>query len=172
MGMSEANTSLTVANTEFSFTLEVGRGPRIFVEPSARYPTRGTPEAAALDLYANLPNGPISISPQQTVPVPTGIYTELPPGYFAFVCSRSGLASKGVFVVNAPGVVDSDYRGEWKVLLTSIGNGGKPFIIEHHDRIAQVIFQQVLTMDFLQANTREELSSTARGEGGFGSTGR
>lgn len=102
--------------------------------------------------------------------VPTGLSIEIPPGYEAQVRSRSGLAAKqGIAVLNSPGTIDSDYRGEIKVIL--INTSDHSFRIQHGDRIAQLVFAPVARVTFVEAATGEELSDTARGDGGFGSTG-
>ncbi|MGI6393854.1 MAG: dUTP diphosphatase [bacterium] len=100
--------------------------------------------------------------------VPTGLFPEIPEGYEIQVRSRSGLAAKqGVFVLNSPGTVDSDYRGEIKVILANIGS--TPFIISAGDRIAQFVVSPVTKATAVSVET---ISSTERGEGGFGSTGK
>lgn len=99
--------------------------------------------------------------------VGTGIRLEIPEGYGAYVCPRSGLAAKrGITVLNSPGIIDNDYRGEIKVILYNAGE--EDFIIEKGDRIAQLVFFPIFQAVFQKA---KEVNSTARGEGGFGSTG-
>jgi dUTP pyrophosphatase len=100
--------------------------------------------------------------------VPTGLFMEIPQDFMGMVCPRSGLAAKhGVTVLNAPGIIDADYRGEIKVIL--INHGPTDYSIKKGDRIAQLIFAQALQGHLSTVN---ELSNTARGAGGFGSTGR
>jgi dUTP pyrophosphatase len=99
--------------------------------------------------------------------IPTGLALEIPIGYEVQVRSRSGLASKyGIMCLNSPGTIDSDYRGEIKVILANFGD--TPFIVSPGDRIAQLVLAPVYRADFIET---ELLSKTARGEGGFGSTG-
>lgn len=140
--------------------------------PEARLPTRGFPSDAAVDVFAFLlsregrPNTKV-IPPRTAETISTGLLIEPPAGYAVLVCSRSGLASKGVFVTNAPGIVDPDYRGELKVLLY---NGSmENWYIKHEDRIAQLLLLPIV--DFAPVVV-EELTKTPRGVGGFGSTGR
>jgi dUTP pyrophosphatase len=125
--------------------------------------------AAGLDLLAAVPEGaPLILSPGQRALVPTGLTIALPPGYEAQVRPRSGLASKhGVTVLNAPGTVDADYRGEIGVLL--INHGDAPFQIRRGERIAQMVIATVVRAEPVSAAS---LSMTDRGSGGFGSTGR
>ncbi len=126
-------------------------------------------DAAGLDLLAAVPeDSPLILSPGQRALVPTGLTIALPPGYEAQVRPRSGLASKhGVTVLNSPGTVDADYRGEIGVLL--INHGGVPFPIRRGERIAQMVIAPVVRVELTPA---AELSTTKRGGGGFGSTGR
>lgn len=132
-----------------------------------KYQTAGS---ACVDLIANLKElerGIIQLPYRATVLVDCGFSMELPYGYKATVSARSGLAAKGLVVVNAPGQIDSDYRGRVKVIL---GNVGKEIIvINHGDRIAQMAIEPVYTFDWLVSET---LSDTERGANGFGSTGR
>jgi dUTP pyrophosphatase len=125
--------------------------------------------AAGLDLVAAVAaDSPMILAPGQRALVPTGISVALPAGYEAQVRPRSGLASKhGVTVLNAPGTVDADYRGEIGVLL--INHGDAPFVIRRGERIAQMVIASVLRAELVAS---PELSSTERGSGGFGSTGR
>ena len=130
-------------------------------------PAQQTPEAAGSDIRAALPDGPITIDPGEQTAVPCGFRMALPPGYEAQVRPRSGLAAKfGVTVLNAPGTIDADYRGEVKVLL--INHGKSAFEIGHGDRIAQMVVAPVCKVSF---NVTEDLDDTERGAGGFGSTG-
>jgi dUTP pyrophosphatase len=125
--------------------------------------------AAGLDLLAAVPeDAPILISTGQRTLVPTGICVAVPDGYEAQVRPRSGLASKhGVTVLNAPGTIDADYRGEIGVLL--INHGEAPFAIRRGERIAQMVIASVLRAELIPTIS---LSTTERGGGGFGSTGR
>jgi dUTP pyrophosphatase len=125
--------------------------------------------AAGLDLLAAVPeDAPVVLAPGKYALVPTGLSIALPPGYEAQVRPRSGLAAKhGVTVLNAPGTVDADYRGEIGVPL--INHGDVPFTIRRGERIAQMVIASVVQAELLPVMT---LSPTARGGGGFGSTGR
>ncbi|MCQ2287074.1 MAG: dUTP diphosphatase [Bacteroidales bacterium] len=122
--------------------------------------------AAGLDLRAFL-NEPVVMKPLQRVLVPTGIRLELPAGFEAQVRSRSGLAIKnGIAVLNSPGTVDSDYRGEIKVILVNLSDAD--FVVHNGDRIAQLVVARYERIDFQLV---EELTKTERNEGGFGSSG-
>jgi dUTP pyrophosphatase len=123
--------------------------------------------AAGLDLLAAV-DGTITLAPGARALVPTGLAMALPAGYEAQVRPRSGLAAKhGVTVLNTPGTIDADYRGEVKVILINLGDA--PFEISRGDRIAQMVIAPVLQADIVEV---EVLSETERGAGGFGSTGR
>jgi dUTP pyrophosphatase len=132
-------------------------------------PAYQSAHAAGLDLLAAVPEAsPLILSPGQRALVPTGLTIALPSGYEAQVRPRSGLAVKhGVTVLNAPGTVDADYRGEVGVLL--INHGDAPFTIRRGERIAQMVIASVARAEFALV---ESLSATERGSGGFGSTGR
>jgi dUTP pyrophosphatase len=132
-------------------------------------PAYQTAHAAGLDLLAALPtDAPLVLAPGRHAMVPTGLTIALPEGYEAQVRPRSGLAAKhGVTVLNAPGTIDADYRGEIAVLL--INHGSEPFTIRRGERIAQMVIAAVVRADFVSVAA---LSSTDRGGGGFGSTGR
>ncbi|MBN2736356.1 MAG: dUTP diphosphatase [Spirochaetales bacterium] len=129
-------------------------------------PHYATDGSAGADLKANIEES-IRIEPGQRVLVPTGLFIEIPHGYEAQIRPRSGLAlKKGITVLNSPGTIDSDYRGEIKVILINLGN--EAVEIHPHDRIAQIIFAQVVQAKFL---IHDKIALTQRGEGGFGSTG-
>ena len=132
-------------------------------------PAYQTAEAAGLDLLAAVPaETPLILPPGKYAMVPTGLTIALPPGFEAQVRPRSGLAAKhGVTVLNSPGTVDADYRGEINVLL--INHGDAPFPIRRGERIAQMVIAPVVQAQLVAA---EQLSTTERGSGGFGSTGR
>ena len=132
-------------------------------------PAYQSAHAAGLDLLAAVPeHSPLILAPGAHAQVPTGLSIALPPGYEAQVRPRSGLAAKhGVTVLNAPGTVDADYRGEIGVLL--INHGEAPFTIRRGERIAQLVIAAVVRAELVSATT---LSATDRGSGGFGSTGR
>jgi len=131
-------------------------------------PAYASAGAAGLDLYAALPAGQkLVLEPGARDLIPTGVQIALPDGYEAQIRPRSGLAVEhGVTVLNAPGTIDSDYRGEVKALL--INHGGQPFEITRGMRIAQLVVAPVTRAQLVEA---EELDETARGAGGFGSTG-
>jgi dUTP pyrophosphatase len=122
--------------------------------------------SAGMDLRANLQE-PIILKPLERAMVKTGLFIELPMGYEAQVRPRSGLAfKKGITVLNSPGTVDADYRGEIGVILVNLSN--EDFIVENGERIAQLIIAKHERAQWIEV---QELSETARGEGGFGSTG-
>jgi dUTP pyrophosphatase len=130
-------------------------------------PAYETLSSAGMDLRANL-DEPITLQPLQRALVPTGLYIELPEGHEAQVRPRSGLAAKkGVTVLNAPGTIDADYRGEVKVILVNLS--GEAFVIEDGERIAQLV---VAKHERVIWNEVATLVETERGAGGFGSTGR
>jgi dUTP pyrophosphatase len=149
-----------------SITVEIQRLPHA---EGLTLPAYQSAHAAGLDLLAAVPQDmPLTMARGQRALVPTGLMIAVPPGHEAQVRPRSGLALKhGVTVLNAPGTVDADYRGEVSVLL--INHGDEPFTIRRGERIAQLVIAAVT-----QANPVEvaALSSTDRGSGGFGSTGR
>lgn len=129
-------------------------------------PQYATTHAAGLDLKANL-DAPLVLAPLERQLVPTGLFIELPVGYEAQIRPRSGLAFKnGITVLNSPGTIDADYRGELKVLLVNLSN--TPFTINDGERIAQLV---VARHEQVQWAPVSELTDTARGAGGFGSTG-
>ena len=131
--------------------------------PTPRYETSG---AAGMDLRAFLHES-VTINPSEILRIPTGLIFEIPLGYEAQVRPRSGLAFKaGITVLNAPGTIDSDYRGEVEVILINLGK--EPFEIKNGDRIAQIIVAPVSRAFLTETDT---LSVTDRGGGGFGSTG-
>ncbi|MEY9180485.1 dUTP pyrophosphatase [Bradyrhizobium sp. USDA 326] len=131
-------------------------------------PAYQTVEAAGLDLMAAVPDAePMTLAPGQYALVPTGLAIALPAGHEAQVRPRSGLAAKhGVTVLNSPGTIDADYRGEIKVIL--INHGAAPFVVKRGERIAQMVIAPVVQAALVPVAT---LSATGRGAGGFGSTG-
>lgn len=138
----------------------------IINESSNPLPSYATPGSAGMDIRANLQE-PISLEPLQRYLVPTGLYIELPQGYEGQMRPRSGLAIKqGLTCLNSPGTIDSDYRGELKVVLVNLGNETQR--IEHGDRIAQLVINKVEQVSLLKVTA---LNSSQRGEGGFGHTG-
>jgi dUTP pyrophosphatase len=132
-------------------------------------PAYQSADAAGLDLLAAVPaESPLLLLPGKYALVPTGLTIALPSGYEAQVRPRSGLAAKhGVTVLNAPGTIDADYRGEISVIL--INHGDTPFVIRRGERIAQMVIAPVVQAQFAVTTS---LSTTDRGSGGFGSTGR
>ena len=130
-------------------------------------PEYATPGSAGMDIRAYLEK-PVTLQPLERALVPTGLYFELPPGMEAQVRPRSGLALKqGITCLNSPGTIDSDYRGEIKVLLINLSAGAQ--VIAPGDRIAQLVFQNV---EQVHLEPVVELSTTQRAQGGFGSTGK
>ncbi|MEO6729758.1 MAG: dUTP diphosphatase [Ferruginibacter sp.] len=130
-------------------------------------PSYATAGSAGMDIRANLQNS-ITLQPLERMLIPTGLFIELPDGYEAQVRPRSGLAIKqGITCLNSPGTVDSDYRGELKVVLINLSN--IPQTLNHGDRIAQMIICKVNRVDLVLV---QELNETERGEGGFGHTGK
>ncbi|MFM2390706.1 MAG: hypothetical protein RLZZ437_2261 [Pseudomonadota bacterium] len=135
-------------------------------------PAYETPGAAGADIRANLmPDDRaqgVTLAPMQRMVVPTGLRVEIPPGFEAQIRPRSGLAMKhGITVPNTPGTIDSDYRGPLGVALVNLSDA--PYTVQHGDRIAQMVVAPVVQATFTVVDT---LSDTARGTGGFGSTGR
>lgn len=136
------------------------------LKPSAKLPTYGSAEAAGADLYACL-DADVVIEPGESAFIPTGLAMEIPKGCAGLIYARSGLACKrGLAPANKVGVVDSDYRGEFMVVLHNHGNQQQT--VSHGERIAQLVITPVLTPGYFEA---EELSDTERASGGFGSTG-
>lgn len=138
----------------------------IKLDPGATMPTYANYGDAGADIYAIQP---VRVHANAIGVVPTGVYLEIPHGYVGLIHPRSGLARKNaITVLNAPGTIDSGYRGEVKVLL--FNHGLKEYNIDAGERIAQIVFQEVLTADFV-TNLEGQLSTSERGDGGFGSTG-
>ena len=137
------------------------------LKPNAILPTYGSAEAAGADLYACL-DAPVEIEPGKTAFIPTGIAMELPRGFAGLAYARSGLAcKKDLAPANKVGVIDSDYRGEFMIALHN--HGEQVRVIEHGERIAQLLIVPVYTPGFTEVT---DLSDTKRGSGGFGSTGK
>ena len=130
-------------------------------------PEYQTPLSAGLDIRANLDES-VTLRPLERAMIPTGLFVELPEGCEMQIRPRSGLAAKhGITVLNSPGTIDADYRGEIKVILVNLSND--PFVIEPGERIAQMI---VARYEQIEWESVETLSDTSRGAGGFGSTGK
>ena len=140
---------------------------RVINKSSHELPQYATSLSAGLDLRADLKES-IELKPLQRALVPTGLYIELPEGYEAQIRPRSGLAAKhGITVLNSPGTIDADYRGEIKVILVNLSD--TPFRIENGERIAQMVVARHEQVSWIPS---EELGETTRGEGGFGHTGK
>jgi dUTP pyrophosphatase len=136
----------------------------------ARMPRYASDGAAGLDLHAAL-DAPLTIEPGERRPVPTGLAIALPSGHEGQVRPRSGLAIKhGLTVLNAPGTIDEDYRGEVQVLLVNLSR--EPYTIAPGDRVAQLVVAPVVRVRVEQVGDAESLGATTRGAGGFGSSGR
>lgn len=130
-------------------------------------PAYATVNSAGMDLKANI-NEPVTLGPLERALIPTGLYIALPEGTEAQVRPRSGLAAKhGISVLNSPGTIDADYRGEVKVILVNLSN--EPFVVNPGERIAQMV---VARYEKVEWDEVEVLDETDRGAGGFGSTGR
>lgn len=138
-----------------------------FLNENAKMPTYGSDEAAGADLYACI-NETVTILPGESAWIPTGIAMELPIGYVGLIFARSSMGVKrGLAPANKVGVIDSDYRGEIRVVLYN--HSKEPQTIDPNERIAQIAVMPVITPGFILA---EELNDTRRAEGGFGSTGK
>jgi dUTP pyrophosphatase len=130
-------------------------------------PAYGTPDAAGLDLRAYLPEGPVTLPPMGRTLIPTGLFIQLPEGYECQIRPRSGLALKhGISIVNTPGTIDADYRGEIGIILINLGQ--EPFTVNDGDRICQMVVKQYSHVTW---NAVEELDSSKREDGSFGHTG-
>ncbi len=130
-------------------------------------PAYATDLSAGMDLRASL-DAPITLNPMQRKLIPTGLFIELPEGYEAQIRPRSGLAlKKGITVLNTPGTIDADYRGEIGVILINLGE--EPFVIENGERICQMVIAQHAVATLVEVS---ELTDTERGAGGFGHTGK
>lgn len=129
-------------------------------------PGYGTPLSAGMDLRANL-DEPVVLGPLERKLIPTGLYVELPEGYEAQIRPRSGLAlKKGISIVNSPGTIDADYRGEIGIILINLSDA--PFTVEPGERICQMVISRVESIAWEEVDS---LQDTARGKGGFGHTG-
>ena len=129
-------------------------------------PTYATPSSAGMDLRANL-SVPLTLKPLQRAMVPTGLFIELPQGYEAQIRPRSGLAAKhGISLLNTPGTIDADYRGEIKLIVVNLSD--QDFLLNPGERIAQMVISQYEKIEWVLVQT---LADSERGTGGFGSTG-
>ena len=139
---------------------------RIINRSSFPLPEYATINSAGMDVRANISEA-VALGPLERAMIPTGLYMAIPSGYECQVRPRSGLAAKhGISVLNAPGTIDADYRGEVKVILVNLSN--ETFVIEPGERIAQIV---VARHESVEWESVEVLDETSRGEGGFGSTG-
>jgi dUTP pyrophosphatase len=139
---------------------------RIINRSKHELPSYATSAAAGMDLRAELP-APVTLKPLERTLVPTGLFIELPAGFEAQIRPRSGLAFKnGLTVLNSPGTIDADYRGEIKVILVNLSN--EEFVINDGERVAQMVIAKHEQAEWLQV---EQLEETDRGAGGFGHTG-
>ena len=139
---------------------------RIINNTTHSLPAYETIHSAGMDLRANLVKS-ITLKTLERALIPTGLFLELPEGYEAQIRPRSGLAAKkGITILNSPGTIDADYRGEIKVILVNLSN--EDFIVENGERIAQMVIAKYERIEWVEAET---LLDTSRGSGGFGSTG-
>lgn len=130
-------------------------------------PAYSTIDSAGMDVRAYLPNGPIVLKPMERRLIPTGLHIELPQGYECQIRPRSGLALKhGLTIVNSPGTIDADYRGEIGIILMNLSQD--EFVVNDGERICQMVVKEYTRVEWVQT---ESLSSSERGEGGFGHTG-
>jgi len=138
-----------------------------FKSLSGSLPTYATDGASGMDLRAFI-DEPVILQPMERRLIPTGLFVQIPEGYEIQVRPRSGLAIKhGITMLNTPGTVDSDYRGELKVIVVNLSN--EAYTIEPNERIGQFVLNKIEQIEFVEV---EELDSTKRGEGGFGHTGK
>ncbi len=141
---------------------------KIINKSDNQLPAYETVNSAGMDLRAYLPEGPVTLKPMQRMLIPTGLFMEIPEGYEGQVRPRSGLAIKnGITVLNTPGTIDADYRGEVKIILINLSD--TDFVINSGERVAQIIFAKCEQMKVVNVET---LSETERGSGGFGHTGK
>jgi len=139
---------------------------KVINESKHALPSYETTASAGLDVRANI-DAPIELKPLERALIKTGLFLEIPEGYECQVRPRSGLAYKnGITVLNSPGTIDGDYRGEVGVILINLSN--ETFVINDGERVAQLVFAEFKQAEWVQADV---LSDTERGEGGFGSTG-
>ena len=137
------------------------------LDSKVKLPSYKTKGSSGMDLMAFI-NNPIKVFPNTSVLIPTGLSIAIPEDVEIQIRPRSGLAAKSnIGILNTPGTIDSDYRGELKIIL--FNHGSKEFIINNNDRIAQMVLMPVLKIDFEEV---DELPNTLRGSGGFGSTGK
>ncbi len=139
---------------------------KIINRSSHELPAYETPSSAGMDVRASLKE-PVTLMPMQRALIPTGLYIQLPQGYECQIRPRSGLAlKKGISLVNTPGTVDADYRGEIGVILINLSD--EPFVVNDGERICQMVIKEYTRVDWEPV---ERLDETVRGDGGFGHTG-
>ena len=145
---------------------------KVYKKPGAKLPIRATSGSAALDVYSCLPPDIIlTVPPFERILVPTGLFFEIPTGYHIAIRARSGLAlKKGLILPNAPGTIDSDYRGELQILVANIDKNEK-IIIEHGERIAQMLLEKNINFDWEEQQDNADFMQSQRNDKGFGSTG-
>lgn len=145
---------------------------RIVNKSGNELPEYKTPQSSGMDLRAFLTDGPVTLQPLERKIIPTGLYMEIEPGFEGQIRPRSGCAVKqGLTVINAPGTIDADYRGEVGVPLINLST--EPQIIENGDRIAQIVFAPYAKVEeVVEVSSTEELTDTERGAGGFGHSGK
>lgn len=143
---------------------------KVYTEKGARLPEKATEHSACYDVRAFLPfDQEIILEHGDWFAVPTGLYFQIPEGYFISVRPRSGLANQyGVTLLNSPGTIDSDYRGELKIIMINFGKN--PYTIRHNDRIAQILLEKEIPIQFTSID-KKDLTLTKRNDNGFGSTG-
>lgn len=140
---------------------------RIINKSEHQMPEYATAMSAGMDLRANLPDGDVELRPLERRLIPTGLHIALPDGYEAQIRPRSGLAAKyGVTVLNTPGTIDADYRGEIKVILVNLSN--ETFMVKNGERVCQMVIAKYEKVEWEET---DYLDDTERGEGGFGHTG-
>lgn len=140
---------------------------RIINKSEHQMPEYATAMSAGMDLRANLPDGDVELRPLERRLIPTGLHIALPDGYEAQIRPRSGLAAKyGVTVLNTPGTIDADYRGEIKVILVNLSN--ETFVVKNGERVCQMVIAKYEKVEWEET---DNLDDTERGEGGFGHTG-
>lgn len=146
---------------------------KVFCEQDDLLPTKTNADAACFDIRSN---EDIMISSGYVSLVKTGIYLEIPQGYVGKIYSRSGLSTKnGIILVNSVGIIDCDYRGEIRIALSMLqgpNSNCQEYQIHRGDRIAQILFEKVIPFQMSQVISRDDLSATSRGSGGFGSSGK
>lgn len=143
---------------------------KIYVKDNKYLPKKATKKSACYDIYACLPNGSIIINTGEIKLIPTGLYVEIPDNYFISIRSRSGLALRyGIIILNSPGTIDSEYRGEIQFILINLGK--EPFIINDGYRLGQLLIEKSININWKIVNSLQSLTKTERGNNGYGSSG-